>query len=70
MAISYTFRKDAEWFPVPTKAWCRMACCDCGLVHRLIARVSPRGRVFLSAVRDEQESTRVRRRYRRQLGKG
>jgi hypothetical protein len=65
--IHYTWRKDEEWFPVPRTKYSRLACCDCGLVHRIVARVTKTGRVFLAALRDEQESARVRHKFKRQF---
>jgi hypothetical protein len=63
----YTWRKERESFPVATTMWSRLACCDCGLVHCVTARVTRTGRVYLRAFRDEAETTHVRRRFRRKL---
>lgn len=67
MKVRYTWRKDREWFRVPTVKRMPLACCDCGLVHRVAFRVTARGHVYMAAERDDAETKAVRRKYRRKL---
>lgn len=51
---------DGEWIrPTPQRGH-KMACCDCGLVHRIDFRVVD-GRVEFRAVRDTRATARRRR---------
>lgn len=48
-----------EWFHVPRKNF-NLACCDCGLVHRVDTRVDEKGRVWQRMERDDRETARAR----------
>ena len=61
--IQWKSPKNGEWVDLPTKEWW-IACCDCGLVHKLTFRVY-RGRVQIAARRHEGE-TRLRRKRRKE----
>lgn len=36
MRIKYAQRKDGEGFTIPNKTTYKLACCDCGLVHKIV----------------------------------
>ena len=59
-AMKYYPQKDGEWMQ-PKRGY-KMACCDCGLVHRVEFRVV-KGRVQFRAWRDNR-ATAARRRKR------
>jgi len=60
---SYTQRKDGEgWEVQPGKVF-KLACCDCGLVHRVVIVVED-GKVGMAAERDNR-ATGQRRRQRK-----
>lgn len=50
-----------EWVQ-PCRKGYKMACCDCGLVHRMNFRLH-RGRIQMQAFRDER-ATAAKRRHR------
>lgn len=59
--MKYHQQTDGEWIePLPGY---RMACCDCGLVHRMQFRVSKR-KVQLRAWRDNRATARMRRKIK------
>jgi len=60
--MKYYIQWDGEWV-APQKNY-RMACCDCGLVHKFEFRVV-KGKIQFRAWRDEK-STAVRRKVRSQ----
>jgi len=51
MPMKYHPQQDGEW--IEPKAGYRMACCDCGLVHRVEFRVV-KGKVQFRAWRDNR----------------
>ena len=55
--VDYLIQKDREWFQPAAKY--RMACCDCGLVHRMEFRVI-NGKIQFRAWRD-RKATKARR---------
>src|SRR5260370_20625783 len=58
--MPYEKIKPGEWLRPKIKGY-RMACCDCGLVHRLDFRVHT-GRAELRANRDNRATKRLRAR--------
>lgn len=58
--MPYEKIKPGEWLRPKVKGY-RMACCDCGLVHRLDFRVHT-GRAELRAYRDNRATKRLRAR--------
>lgn len=36
MKLKYTQHKDGEGFTIPNKTIYKLACCDCGLVHKIV----------------------------------
>lgn len=36
MRLKYAQRKDGEGFTIPNKTIYKLACCDCGLVHKIV----------------------------------
>jgi len=64
--MRYTQVLDGEWIqPMPQRGH-KMACCDCGLVHRMDFRVRA-GKVQFRAVRDVR-ATRGRRKRQAKTG--
>jgi hypothetical protein len=59
--VRYRETPDGSAIRMPQKMRKAIACCDCGLVHWMRVRVSPTGRVYLIAMRDDRETARVRR---------
>lgn len=57
--MRYHKQKDGEW--VEPKPGYRMACCDCGLVHRVEFRVLHGGVVQFRATRDQRATGQRRR---------
>ena len=57
------FLIEGQWFSIPRHFSMRLGCCDCGLVHRMFARVTKQGHVLACTQRDEKATTRVRKRY-------
>ncbi len=51
--------ESGEWIQ-PVRKGYRMACCDCGLVHRLDLRIF-KGKIQLRAFRDERSTAQMRR---------
>lgn len=59
----YDKPKAGEWVR-PVRRGYKMACCDCGLVHRLDFKVVPYGRghkVMFRVFRDNRSTAMVRR---------
>jgi hypothetical protein len=57
---------DGEWV-APKKRGYKLACCDCGLVHRMNFEHVPRGRgrkIIFQAFRDNRATAAKRRRKR------
>lgn len=65
----YRAVEDGAWVQ-PVRRNYGMACCDCGLVHRLDFRIKD-GRVQLRARRDNRATAQLRRRaeYRKSGGR-
>lgn len=62
----YTQRIDGEAFTVPAEQITLLACCDCGLVHRVVYATGD-GVVGIAAERDNRR-TAQRRRWMRKRG--
>jgi hypothetical protein len=60
---AYTRPKDGEWVQ-PVRRGYKLACCDCGLVHRVDFRLY-RGRVQFRAFRNERATALMRRHAKR-----
>lgn len=61
----YTQRKDGDVVVVPESNKMKIACCDCGLVHRFTFAVvthKRKKRVAFAAVRDNRATAARRRR--------
>jgi hypothetical protein len=56
---AYTKPKPGEWVQ-PVEHGYKMACCDCGLVHKIDFRVE-NGRVQFRVVRDNRATGQIRR---------
>lgn len=68
MPQPYEIVQEGTWVQPLPKGY-RMACCDCGLVHRLDFRIATKGKiqkVQLRAYRDEPGTRRVRAYMKRQ----
>jgi hypothetical protein len=65
----YEDAEDTEWFALARRGN-RIACCDCGLVHTVDARVRA-GTIELSFARNERSTALTRRqsRYRCRPGR-
>lgn len=63
MSIKYRKAKDGEWI-APMKDY-RLACCDCGLVHKIEFALEPIGkrrkRIVFRAWRDNRATAQIRR---------
>ena len=57
-------QEDGEWVE-PLKGY-KMACCDCGLIHKFDFRIR-KGKVQFSATRDNRATAQRRRRQNVQL---
>lgn len=57
-AMKYYVQQDGEWFQ-PCGNY-RMACCDCGLVHRFQFRIRD-GKIQFRAWRDARSTAQKRR---------
>ena len=55
----YEEAEDSEWFALARRGN-RIACCDCGLVHRVDARVRD-GAIELAFARNERSTALTRR---------
>lgn len=65
--MSYDRPKAGEWVR-PIKKGYKMACCDCGLVHRLEFAHVPYGsgrKILFRAWRDERATAAIRREMRK-----
>ena len=60
----YPSVQAGEWVQ-PVEEGYKMACCDCGLVHKMDFRIEG-GRVQLRAFRDKRATAQVRRRMSRE----
>ena len=58
--MRYAEVAPGEWVK-PEMTGYKMACCDCGLVHRLNFHVDEEGRVWLQAFRDNRATGQTRR---------
>lgn len=62
----YVQREDGEGFEVPSGVLCRIACCDCGLVHDFLFVSEDENPIGIAAKRNNR-STAQKRRYLRRL---
>ena len=60
MGLKYKQAKDGDWIQ-PRRRGYRLACCDCGLIHRINFRLV-KGRIQFQAFRDNRASSQRRRR--------
>lgn len=58
--MKYPYAKVNEWFSLP-KTW-HVACCDCGLIHKMEFRVNPDTAIFEVRVNRNNRATAQRRR--------
>jgi len=58
--VEYKQRKDGEGFEIPLGEIYKLACCDCGLVHRVVFVVED-GRLGMAAERDNRATGQRRR---------
>lgn len=66
MKTRYKHRKDKEDFTHEAgKVW-KLACCDCGLVHRIV--IIPEGKLLRMAAERDNRATAQRRRQMRKRG--
>jgi hypothetical protein len=63
----YTQRVDGEGFEVPNGIIYKLACCDCGLVHKIVilAPDLPEGTMLGFAAKRDNRATAQRRRHRK-----
>jgi hypothetical protein len=67
MGCRYTKRKDGEVFKIPNSVEYKLACCDCGLVHKIVIMAPdvPEGQLIgFSATRDNRATAQRRRRLK------
>ena len=57
--MRFTRHRDGEWIQ-PLRRGYRLACCDCGLVHRIDLRIV-RGRIQYRATRAPRSTAMMRR---------
>ncbi len=58
--MRYPKVQAGEWVTPKRKGY-KMACCDCGLVHRLDFRLTARNRIQMRGFRDLRATAAVRR---------
>lgn len=67
MRTRYTQRHDGEGFEIPNRTQYKLACCDCGLVHR-IALAAPGLKkgvgIGFASIRDNRATAARRRKPR------
>jgi hypothetical protein len=63
MRIEYYHVTDGEWVSVDRKDN-RDQCCDCGLVHRVNYRVTPKGKIEVQVFRDKRATAALRRKFK------
>lgn len=61
MKAKYVNRKDGEGFEIPSGILCRLACCDCGLVHDIVIVSNDRKPVGFAAKRNNRATAQKRR---------
>ncbi len=59
MPVKYTKQIEGEWFTPRRRGW-MLACCDCGLVHRINFRIK-NGQIQMQAFRADQATGGKRR---------
>ena len=64
MPIAYQQVIEGEWFTPRKRGW-RMACCHCGLVHRVNFRVNAHGQVQMQVYIDGPATGGKRRKKHR-----
>ena len=62
--MKYTQAYDGEW--IEPKRGYKVACCDCGLIHKIEFRISPHGKIQFRAFRDNRAT--AARRHRKRSG--
>lgn len=65
----YSWLRDGEWGFLGTKIARRIGCCDCGLVHRWIGKITKDGRIMIASVRDDEITDDVRKKFKRRFVK-
>lgn len=61
----YTQRIDGEGFEIPNKTIYKLACCDCGLVHRIVLAapgIKKGVGIGFASARDNRATAQIRRR--------
>jgi uncharacterized Zn finger protein len=58
--MNYEKVKDGEGFEVEPGNIHMIACCDCGLVHKMAIAIEDNGNIGLAFERDEQETQKQR----------
>lgn len=61
MTSRYRKLSDGEWSPLTVRGFIKIACCDCGLVHRLQIRRLRSGRFTFKAWHDMRATAAKRR---------
>ena len=67
--MKYDEPKEGEWIKPKRKGY-KMACCDCGLVHRLDFKITKYGKghkIWFRAFRDNRSTGQIRRYMKEQL---
>lgn len=65
--MTYPQVTEGQWVN-PVQEGYKMACCDCGLVHRLDFKVAEDGFVSLRAFRDNRATAAIRRERKKRAG--
>jgi hypothetical protein len=63
--MKYDRPKSGEWVR-PVRRGYKMACCDCGLVHRMDFMLTPWGvgsKIWFRVFRDERATSAMRRKH-------
>ena len=63
--MKYIQRKDGEGFEVPSGAICRIACCDCGLVHDMVFVSHDKKSIGIAARRNNRATVHRRKRMQK-----
>lgn len=66
--MRFTNAKDGEWIQPKRKGY-KLACCDCGLVHKVDFRLFKR-KIQLRVVRDNRSTGQVRRHMKKRIFEG
>lgn len=60
----YINRADGEGFEIPLNEVCKIACCDCGLVHNVVF-VFEDGKLAMAVERNNRATAQKRRHMRK-----